>query len=77
MATSAPVDVSKETENFWRSIEILLDEVPLRLRKYFIQKWNEKHPSNVWDNSPISGQSFWQGKDNITKDIFVLAIPVT
>ena len=60
MATA--VNVSQGTENFWRAIAIVLNEVPQRLRTYFVQEWNKKYPNNLWDDTANSGNIFWQGK---------------
>ena len=60
MATA--VNVSQGTENFWRAIAIILNEVPQRLRIYFVQEWNKKYPNNQWDDTANSGNIFWQGK---------------
>ena len=59
---AAPINVSQETENFWRAIDIVLNEVPRRLRTYFVQEWDKKYPNNPWDDTATSGNIFWQGK---------------
>ena len=74
--TSSLVNVSQTAENFWRCVELLLDEVPAKLRDYFVQQWNQKYANNVWDHTQTSGQFFWQGKGEAgaTPGTFLLAL---
>ena len=56
---------STPEENFYRVAHLILDEIPIQLRKYFKSEWNAKYPQAPWDDSLNSGQLFLQRKGNI------------
>ena len=61
-ATQTLFEVDQETENFWRATNIVLNEVPSQLRKFFKDKWDNKYPHMPWDDTAPSGQMFWNGE---------------
>ena len=56
---------STPEENFYRVAHLILDEIPIQLRKYFKSEWNAKYPQAPWGDSLNSGQLFLQRKGNI------------
>ena len=49
------MDLSEDRERFYKLSRIVLDIVPIYLRKLFITKWNEKHDKQEWNSNPSSG----------------------
>ena len=62
---AATLEVDQESENFWRATNMVLNEVPSKLRLFFKQKWNEKYSQMPWDDTEASGKNFWRCKLNV------------
>lgn len=46
---------------FFRFTQLVLDLLPVLLRKYFQQRWRETHNGVSWGNTPADGFAFWYG----------------
>ena len=63
---AAPINMTKERTNFLGATDIVLDEIPKRLRLYFVEMWNYKYPEYPWENTPSNGEMFFNGEHKIT-----------
>ena len=50
------MNVSKEEENFYRLIPLVNNCILPQLHTLFKDKWNQKFPSNEWENSKEKGE---------------------
>ena len=56
------MDLDEDNENFFKFASIVTDAVPKSLRKFFVEKWNQKFPRNTWESGKTSS-----GDDIIAK----------
>ena len=50
------MDFDNENENFYKLCTIVVEVNPDFLRKYFVQKWNEKFPQEQWESGADCGE---------------------
>ena len=48
------MDLDEDNENFFKVASIVTDAVPKSLRKFFVEKWNQKFPGNTWESGKTS-----------------------